>query len=134
MFGVRSIFSATKSHLTAAFAGVVALGALSATQVAAGQQDFVVVNVTGYTISELYVSPTRASSWEEDILGRDVLPNGDRTEITFSRSEDTCMWDLKVVYQDDNSTAEWAAINLCEVSVVALHYNEKSGETSATFE
>ncbi|MBL8644075.1 MAG: hypothetical protein JNK21_09070 [Rhodospirillaceae bacterium] len=116
-------------------AGVVAFATLPALNaMAAGKQDFTVVNVTGYTISELYVSPSKASDWEEDILGRDVLVDGDRTDITFSRKEDTCLWDLKVVYQDDNSSAEWSAINLCEVSVVALHYNEKTGTTSATFE
>ena len=117
-----------------ACAVVAALAIVPALDAWAGQQDFTVVNMTGYTISELYVSPTRTTDWEEDILGRDVLSNGDRTDITFSRSEDTCLWDLKVVYSDDDSSAEWSAINLCEVSVVALHYNERSGETSATFE
>jgi hypothetical protein len=97
----------------------------------AGDQDFTLVNATGYTISEVYVSPSKAADWEEDVLGRDVLAEGESTEIRFSRSEDTCRWDLKVVYEDDNSSAEWAALDLCEISAVTIRYNRKTGETSA---
>jgi len=107
---------------------------LGSTSAMAGKQDFTVVNATGYTISEVYVSPSKAGDWEEDILGRDVLAEGERTEITFSRGTDTCKWDLKVVYEDDNSSAEWGNLNLCDISVVTLKYNRKSGETSALTE
>jgi len=37
---------------------------------------FRIVNKTGYTIYFAYVSPVTSRSWDEDILGRDVLPNG----------------------------------------------------------
>lgn len=107
---------------------------MSATSAMAGKQDFTVINATGYTISEVYVSPVKTDDWEEDILGRDVLADGERTDITFSRSVDTCKWDLKVVYEDDNSTAEWGNLNLCDISTVTLKYSRKSGETSAIVE
>lgn len=124
-----------KATIAACLVAAGVIGVLNAPEaLAQGKQDFTVVNATGYTISELYVSPAKASDWEEDILGRDVLVDGDRTDISFSRKEDTCRWDLKVVYEDDDSSAEWAALNLCEISTVTLKYSRSSGETSAFVE
>lgn len=40
---------------------------------------------------------------------------------------------MKVVYDDDDSSAEWNDIDLCKVSQVTIHYNRKSDKTSATF-
>lgn len=136
MFNFRGRLTAgRKATFGFIFAAVAAVAMTQFPQTAvAGDQDFTIVNATGYTISEVYVSPAKASDWEEDVLGRDVLADGERQEIRFSRDTDACKWDLKVVYEDDNSSAEWGALNLCEISVVRLMYNRKSGETSATVE
>lgn len=115
----------------ARFGAIVGVAALLSMPVAAGDQDFVLINGTGYVISEVYVSPVKAGDWEEDVLGRDVLGVDDRTEIRFSRDTDACRWDLKVVYEDDGSSAEWGNLNLCEISAVTLRYSRKTGETSA---
>jgi hypothetical protein len=130
----RGLRAFGKVCLGVAFAALSALTVMNSQQALAGDQDFVIVNKTGYDISEVYVSPAKSANWEEDILGRDILPEGDRTEITFSRSEDPCRWDLKVVYADDDSSAEWGALNLCEISVVTLKYNRAKDETSAVIE
>ncbi len=98
-----------------------------------GRQNFSLENRTGYKISEVYVSPRKKSSWEEDVLGEDELANGDTVNIHFSRSEKSCYWDLKVVYEDGD-TSEWADFNLCEISIIRLFYDRKKGETRAEFE
>jgi hypothetical protein len=99
----------------------------------AGAQDFVLVNGTGYTIAEVYVSTTRTNDWEEDVLGQSVLGDGGRATIRFDRSEDSCLWDMKVVFADGDS-AEWTGFNLCELSVMAISYDDDTGETSAEYE
>jgi hypothetical protein len=109
------------------------LAAAFATPAQAGQQDFVILNKTGYPIEEVYVSASSKDEWEEDVLGRDILPAGERTKISFSSDENACLWDLKVVYEDGEA-AEWQGVNLCEISVVALSYNRKTGETWAEAE
>ncbi len=109
------------------------LVAAIASPAAAGNQDFTILNNTGYPIDQVYVSASAKEDWEEDVLGRDTLPAGERTKIRFSSDEDACLWDLKVVYQDEE-TAEWQGINLCEVSVVSLSYDRKSGNTWAETE
>ena len=100
---------------------------------AQGKQNFTLKNRTGYTISEVYVSPSKVSSWEEDVLGRDELAHGEEFEISFSRSEKSCIWDLKVVY-DDGEPAEWSNFNLCEVSTIKIFYDRKRDTTWAEYD
>lgn len=107
--------------------------AVPAVSAAQGKQDFTLINNTGYTINEVYVSPTSANDWEEDVLGRDTLDNRQKVDIHFTRADKTCKWDLKVVY-DDGEEAEWEAFDLCTVSSIAIKYDRKSGETSAEYE
>ena len=63
-------------------------GVLAAAPVAAGQQDFTLYNETGVDIYQLYVSPASTDQWEEDVLGVDVLEDGDAVDISFDRDED----------------------------------------------
>jgi hypothetical protein len=37
---------------------------------------------------------------QKGIMGRDVLAHGESVDITFSRSEKSCMWDLKIKDED----------------------------------
>jgi hypothetical protein len=102
---------------------------------AQSRQDFLLVNRTGYDISEIYISPGKADDWQEDILGSDDnLDDGDQKEITFNRVGKACIWDLKVVYEEDDSNAVWHDIDLCKVSKITIRYNKKNDTTSATFD
>ena len=98
--------------------------AISASLVAQGKQDFTLVNKTGLTISELYVSPSNDDEWGEDVLGRDVLENNDKANITFGRKEKMCLWDLKIV-GDDKDDVIWEDINLCKAEEITLRYEGK---------
>lgn len=100
---------------------------------AQGKQDFTLVNQTGYDISHVYVSPSNANEWGEDILGADVLEDKAEVEIEFERGDKTCNWDLSVTYADDDSKATWKKIDLCTVSVVTIRYNRATDKSSATF-
>lgn len=98
---------------------------------AQGKQDFTLVNATGVLIAEVYVSPHSTDDWEEDILGRDTLGDGESVDITFSPKERAKLWDLKVVDTKGNSI-EWENLNLLEISKVTLHY--KNGKAWADLE
>ena len=101
---------------------------------AQSKQDFVLVNRTGYDISELYVSPAKKDDWEEDILGDDGLEDGDSQTIRFKGTGSVCIWDLKVVYEEDDSSAVWHDIDLCKISKITIRYDRKSDTTSAIFD
>src|SRR3954463_2612152 len=68
------------------------------------RQNFTVVNNTGHVVVTLNVSPSNENSWGPDILGRDVLANGESAAITFERGETQCMWDIKATYDDGDTT------------------------------
>ena len=93
--------------------------------VSAGDRDFTLRNRTGYAIHEVYISAANDNSWGEDILGRDTMPNGESTAISFLHSESACTWDLKIVFSDEES-AIWKGFNLCEISEISLKYEGKS--------
>jgi len=98
----------------------------------AAPQDFDLDNATGYDLKNLYISPTDTNEWGDDVLGEDVLKDGQTVKIHFPEGRgEGCEWDLKVTYNDDTSH-EWHNVNLCEITTVTIHYNESSQETSAT--
>ena len=105
---------------------------LIATPAMADQRDFRLVNRTGYTVDQVYVSPSRADDWEEDVMGRDQLADDDSVDISFSDRSKGCMYDLKLVYTDGEE-AVWDKLNLCEVSKISVRYS-KNGETVADFD
>jgi hypothetical protein len=100
---------------------------------AQGKQDFTIVNKTGYTIAEVYVAPSKSKNWEADVMGTDVLNNNESVDISFSKGDSTCQWDLKVVY-DDKTPAEWYGFDLCKISKISLFYNRSQDKTWAEYE
>jgi hypothetical protein len=96
----------------------------------AARQNFTLVNNTGYTIREVYVSTVNTNSWEEDVLGQDELDDDSSVDITFPHHAGGCYWDLKVVY-DDGTDAYWKNFNLCTISEITISYNRNTGKTWA---
>jgi hypothetical protein len=116
-------------------ATILAAGLFTAPGLAqSARQDFVLVNRTGYELSELYVSPSKSDEWGDDILNDESIPNGETANVTFRRSAKGCLWDLKVVYSDDDSSAVWRSIDLCKISRITIRYNRNTDKTSASFD
>ncbi len=113
--------------------GFLAVGAAAPAN-AQGKQDFTLINATGYAISHVYVSPTNTDDWGNDILGKDVLDVDEAVDIQFPRKGNTCKWDLRVTYDDDDSNVVWHGFDLCKISKITIKYNRKADQTSATWE
>ena len=112
----------SKSRVILAF-GMLGIFLVATAYARAGKQDFILHNRTGVEIHEVYVSPHTANEWEEDVLGKDTLADGDSVKITFEDREKHAHWDLKVVDGKGNSI-EWEDLNLVEISEVTLHYKD----------
>ncbi|HYJ52407.1 MAG TPA: hypothetical protein VEW04_04485 [Allosphingosinicella sp.] len=82
-------------------------------------QNFTLNNNTGHVVVTLNVSPSNSNEWGPDILGRDVLANGESAQITFERAETQCQWDIRATY-DDGDTTDERGVNLCETTTVNL--------------
>lgn len=73
------------------------------------------INNTGFTIVEFYGSNTGSNSWEEDILGPDVLPSGSSVMINFDDASGYCMFDFRAVF-DDGDVLDRGDVNICEIA------------------
>ena len=94
-------------------------------------QDFMLVNKTGVEIHAVYIAPHDVDDWEEDILGRDTLPNGESVDIKFHRTETAENWDLRIEDSKGNAI-EWENLNLLKISKATLFY--ENGKARAEVE
>jgi hypothetical protein len=65
-----------------------------------------ITNKTGFTIFYVYVSPGKSKSWEEDVLGSNVLSNGETYRITL-RGYKSSIFDIRLVDEDGDSYTFW---------------------------
>lgn len=65
-----------------------------------------ITNETGYTVYYLYVSPEHASSWEEDVLGSDVMPSGTTRRVTLQGYKSP-LFDIRLIDEDDDTYTFW---------------------------
>lgn len=89
------------------------------TVVGAANKNVVIQKNTGRTIWRFYGSPVNVGSWEEDILGTNVLPSGRSVNINFSDGRRICNFDMKAEFQDGSSIVK-NNINVCRVSTVSF--------------
>ncbi|NJK75857.1 MAG: hypothetical protein HC942_19970 [Microcoleus sp. SU_5_6] len=57
-----------------------------------GAVSFDLTNKTNRNIERFFASPANVNSWEEDILGTQVLPPGQKTKITIQDGRQDCMY------------------------------------------
>jgi hypothetical protein len=111
----------TKS-IKMAVVGTLAAAAMSAAVIGSAQaatQDFDLVNDSGRTIERIFVSSVNTDNWENDVLGRFVLPSGYTKHVTFSRAYPGCQFDVKLVFSDGSSLTDWG-VNLCSIGRVIV--------------
>ena len=90
----------------------------------AGGQNFTLVNDTGVIIDKVYITPHESNNWEEDILGKDTLGDGESVDIKFDRKETADMWDLRI--EDKEGTyIEWENLGLLKIRKVTLKFDNK---------
>lgn len=75
---------------------------------------FTLYNSTGVTLMELYISPSNVSSWEEDILGFDVLGSGQSVQVTIADGRSDCIYDILGVFADGDQVDDYG-IDLCNL-------------------
>ena len=93
---------------------------------------FVLVNETGLEIHEIYVSESDNDEWEEDILGDDILEDGQELNVNFSTESRKRYWDIKTVDEDGDEEV-YEHFDLSRVTKVTVFYNE-DGDAEAEYE
>jgi len=72
-------------------------------------------NYTSYDIIEFYASHRDAKSWQEDILGRDILPAGGSVMINIDDGTGYCIFDFRAVFEDGDVLEKFGN-NVCEMA------------------
>lgn len=82
--------------------------------------NFTLVNATGVTIYKVQMSPSTEASWQEDMLGSEVMPSGTSRDVTFSGyRSDVRLWDLKIA-DGEGTSIEWLGIDLTAITKLTL--------------
>lgn len=91
--------------------------------------DFTLVNQTGYTLKEVYVSPSSYRWWDTNVLGS-PLPDRKSVPIHFLPLTIATSWDLKVVWaKPDWEPLEWKGFNLASLEKLVIRCDRKTGRT-----
>jgi hypothetical protein len=99
----------------AALLGVATIALAAAAPAWAADRRVTILNKTGYTMVEFYASAAGESDWQEDILGADMLSNGQSVAIDIDDGSGACVYDFKAVF-DDGDELTRGGINVCEIS------------------
>jgi len=76
-------------------------------------------NFTGTAFSAVYLSPSSAADWQENLLISGRQKDGDTLEVQFEPNEKNVEWDLKV-QGIDGHYAEWKNLKFDGVSEITL--------------
>jgi len=98
--------------------------------------DFTLYNNTNRTITEVYCAPADDDEWGEDVLGVDVLQNGNSVEVSFDAAYEKLLlaygvdkYDLKVVFEN-GSNMVWKNLKLADFSELTLTVKGNTGTAS----
>lgn len=93
--------------------------------------DFTLSNETGYDIESVYVAPSDADEWGEDVLGDEILEDGDSVEIQFDKEIEALLlafnvdkYDLRIEYLD-GSEDEYFDLTLEAITELTLTLDEE---------
>lgn len=89
--------------------------AISAPAAAGPDRRVRIINDTGVTMTQFYASNVDADSWEEDILGSDVLRSGQSVRVNIDDGTGACVFDFKAVFADGDVLVR-ENINVCRIS------------------
>jgi hypothetical protein len=110
-----------KKYSVLILAIIVALSATGTHASPTYNPNFWVLNNTGHTLREFYVSPHVLSGWGwgSDTLGRGQLPTGMGTFISFTGAS-YCVMDFKLVFEDGTVKTDQEGMDVCRLAAVVF--------------
>src|SRR5215217_604420 len=111
------LFEATRDIMKTSSAALLALAisTLCATGAFAADRRVLINNYTSYDMVEFYASNKGTNSWENDILGRSILPAGNSVVINIDDGSGYCKYDFRAVFEDGDELVRYDN-NVCEMT------------------
>ena len=78
------------------------------------------VNDTSFDIIRLYGSNIGETSWQEDVLGSDILPRGRTVVVNWDDGTCYCNFDFKAEFSDNTTTIK-NGVNVCTIASFRFH-------------
>jgi hypothetical protein len=100
---------------TATLALALALAAVGTINAEALDRRVLINNYSSYDIVEFYASNKGTNSWQEDILGRNILPAGNSVVINIDDGTGYCKYDFLAVFEDGDELVKYNN-NVCELT------------------
>jgi hypothetical protein len=94
---------------------MLAVALLGTTAAQAANRHVDIVNKTGQTLTHFYASAVGVDNWEEDILGRDTIDQGETFDINIDDGSGACRYDFKAVFENGTELVK-NNINVCSIS------------------
>ncbi len=94
--------------------GIAAMAA-SAQPSAAADYRVRIINKTNYPMIGFQASNTKRTSWEEDMLGKDIVQPGGSFVANINDGTGSCMFDLRATFKG-NKQAIRKNINVCKIT------------------
>jgi hypothetical protein len=108
----------------AATAVLACLGAIVCSCGRPARGELAITNLTGQKIDALFLSPSDAPTWEENVLGRDVLRDGHTVAIRFDPRAKSGRWDLRA--DSGVHRAEWMRLDRSRISAITLRVGKNA--------
>jgi ABC-type glycerol-3-phosphate transport system substrate-binding protein len=105
--------------LAASLIALAAGAGLAAAPAEAADRRVQLVNASSTTVVSFHASNAKRSSWEEDILGNDVLEPGQRVTVNIDDGTGACVFDFLSVLQG-GQRIERRGINVCEITTYTI--------------
>lgn len=84
---------------------------------------FTIDNDTDNVLTALHLSEPSSNSWEEDILGVDVVGAGESVDVTIDDNLDGCEYDIRADF-DDGTHIDVRGVDFCELEGETISISE----------
>lgn len=112
---------------------VVAVLSLLAGSALAVDTTFLLINSTGYPISQMSISQSDMGMWSPNLLRGPAIRPGEARQVVIPASQLVCQVDMKLGFADDTPPATWQYLNLCDLRKIQVFYDRYSGVTTARY-
>ena len=112
-----------KRILTAAVAAAAVAFAAGASAQTTEPVTFTIENATDNAMTALHLSTPSTNSWEEDILGVDVVEGGESVDVTIDDNLEDCEYDIRADF-DDGTHIDVRGVNFCELEGETITISE----------
>lgn len=103
------------------FAVIAGLSLFAASNSSAQALTFDVVNNTGVTLVDVFVTPAETTNWGNDILPNNLFENGSTITVTIPETYgETCMFDMKITDLADGNIT-FTGIDACKLITLQIN-------------